>query len=276
MHLVKICSVAVLTLAVSAQAQVSQDTDLTQAVDQAAFQRSPSIPFAAPATAGIEPAGQFDLWMSPVLRQRKGAMTTNNEASAGGATVRVARSNGDGEQDAREETLRAAGDPPPAEEESVDAARYTMMLQAEAEEKRLCRREPRNAFERVGGFFGARYHEECPRSRRRRETIRVSHRSDATAENVIYAINPSATQPLRVQISCRIPATGATFGTELSVDPRGIGQFKAPCACEEDYEFWCAVRGSRPLLAHAVLKQRSATADVEEYIDFTPARIAQY
>lgn len=245
----------------------------------------------------LTPVPAAEIWITPVLRQRG---TADDPALRNAAQVRVAgRAASRGERrleqvesslrlqeeeqksdpvrmdtvkDADESTDRAA-----VPRNRIEQARTTPELDAVDpdsldEERRLCAREPRNGIEGFLSVFGVRFQEECPSSRRRRETIRVTQRSAITARNTIYAINPAA-EEIRVTVSCRAPATGATFGATLSVEPLGIGRFEPPCACDADYEFWCAVYGSAPFLAHGILEQRSAAQDSDAYITFTPAAV---
>lgn len=154
------------------------------------------------------------------------------------------------------------------QQSAQDSDKLQSIEQMQAKEKQVCRREPRNVFERIGGWFGAKYTEECRSSVRRRETARVAAVSALKVENTLYFINLSGRNETTVAIECRIRDRGEIITANISVPPLDYGEWTPPCACEKDYKFWCTLQSPEPIAAHAVQTHKSAAQETMEYVDF--------
>ena len=221
------------------------------------------------------------VWITPVLFEKRSRASGKVD---GGVTVRV-RPAGSGGSGAGGQSAAQIGN---ADDEAATRAQLQQQLaaqqqdasgksgaqsidqvkQQEAQEKRMCERRARNAWERFTGFFGAKHTEECPSSARRREAVRVGAMNDASSENTLYFINLSRENPATVQVVCRVRAESTVHVANISVAPLEIGEWKPPCACDEDYKFWCRVSSDEEIAAHAIQERKSAAIETREYLSF--------
>ncbi|MEO1251920.1 MAG: hypothetical protein AAFW81_06200 [Pseudomonadota bacterium] len=260
---------------------------------------APRLPLPPDALRPSEPGGKHvgRVWVTPVLIQKQGSGSPTAAGQVGaaqGAVVSVRGSSGAG---AREQAAQADGDVGASREElnvsaqnlaaaverqqqmegkdggrdaiqRSDSGKDLMAAKAEAEERRLCERKPRNFGERVFSFFGGSITEECPSSVRRRGTVRVGAAQALSVKNTLYFINLSATNPTTVEIVCRVRERSETIAVNVSVAPLDFGEWSPPCAGEQDYKFWCTLSSGETIAAHAVQTQQSGATQNLEYIDF--------
>lgn len=274
------------------------DRNLSRLPDMEIPEITPSQPHPGGAHIGY-------VWVTPVLIQKAGA---SGVSSDGGARVRVSGATGrvrNGDRDAYREDIKEdverhendSGDVGSSQEalinprgltqlqlEQEERAREDQGVQRasssaieqkqvearkqEARERRMCEREARNAWETFTGWLGAKHTEECPSSVRRRETVRVADRSALSVENTLYFINLSTRNETTVEIVCRMRDRGETITANVSVAPLDYGEWTPPCACDQDYKFWCTLASAEPIAAHAIQDHKSGVQESMEYVDF--------